>query len=682
MARNQSRTRDAATITEPVPDSKNNLAVPASVAEPPPVGGPKAKPAPPLIHIDVICGGITNVKVPVAVGPRYAGLPLAGPAKAFDRLLDSWLTRALDLGMIGSDLGQIFPLNLQRKREAGKINVDHLLLVGMGAPGRFAADDLRYLMSNVTVAVKSLTLDKDVHRMSTMLIGTRRRELPIADAVRGFLEGIRDGYVRFRAIADVVKERPEQFRQAAEQSLSVALVEADRDRAESIFKALKVLERSVPDLHLEVDRGEDAKEEPEAPDQSEDTDPEIPVTLLQVTRAPTSPSANEMANSTGVAGTDVFQLSALTDAAAVTVREMEVNPYFVRELPDRVAKASDPTEQMDFGLFFDNYLIHDDLRELIEKASNLTFVVDDVAAGLPWEMAAYRRYGKTTVLGTSKRLSRLFHSLLSPPPRSLPPLNRILKALIIADPATGQLSLPGARAEGFAVVGVLDQARQAWNGEYQFEVHVRIGSYRDDEDPILKKIRQRGNWIVSVERCDPMKIAMLIVNEHFDVIHYAGHGAFDPNAKRAGWVLDQECFLTAHEIFRVRQVPRLVFANACFSAVTSHVQADPRGQLVGLAQAFFARGIPNYIGTGWAVADECASECARWFYALVLGLNSPSGEVIGTSPPATIGDALLVARQKAFESDKSSSTWGAYQHYGRLGDKLLPFPNAPQSPPV
>ena len=82
-------------------------------------------------------------------------LPLAGPAKAFDSLLDSWLTRALELGMIGSGLGQVFPVNLERSHKEGRINAEQLLIVGMGDPGRFASDDLRYLMSNVIVAVKS-----------------------------------------------------------------------------------------------------------------------------------------------------------------------------------------------------------------------------------------------------------------------------------------------------------------------------------------------------------------------------------------------------------------------------------------------------------------------------------------------------------------------------------------------
>ena len=33
------------------------------------------------------------MKVPVAVCPRYQGMALAGPAKEFDRQIDSWLTR-------------------------------------------------------------------------------------------------------------------------------------------------------------------------------------------------------------------------------------------------------------------------------------------------------------------------------------------------------------------------------------------------------------------------------------------------------------------------------------------------------------------------------------------------------------------------------------------------------------
>ena len=153
---------------------------------------------------------------------------------------------------------------------------------------------------------------------------------------------------------------------------------------------------------------------------------------------------------------------------------------------------------------------------------------------------------------------------------------------------------------------------------------------------------------------------------------------YDRKSGRAGWVFDQDCFLSAQEIFRVRQVPRLVFANACFSAVTTHCN-EQRGQLVGLAQAFFARGIPNYIGTGWKVDDACAA-------GMCAAGSIPESWAFGVRPTARTSSArrprppsasrLLEARRAVFELKKESSSWGAYQHYGRVTDKLLPLPNA------
>ena len=111
---------------------------------------------------------------------------------------------------------------------------------------------------------------------------------------------------------------------------------------------------------------------------------------------------------------------------------------------------------------------------------------------------------------------------------------------------------------------------------------------------------------------------------------------------------------------------------------------EQRGQLVGLAQAFFARGIPNYIGTGWEVDDAAARECARWFYTWILGLRHPTdGDIIvDRAPPAIIADSLRKARIEAFQFKDKSSTWAAYQHYGRVSDKLLPLHNAARKIPV
>src|SRR4051794_38978757 len=68
------------------------------------------------------------------------------------------------------------------------------------------------------------------------------------------------------------------------------------------------------------------------------------------------------------------------------------------------------------------------------------------------------------------------------PPTAVPPLNRTLKLLIIADPApSGPLlpSLPNARKEGAAIVN--DEACKAWGGQYKFEATVRIGSRKEGD---------------------------------------------------------------------------------------------------------------------------------------------------------------------------------------------------------
>jgi len=155
----------------------------------------------------------------------------------------------------------------------------------------------------------------------------------------------------------------------------------------------------------------------------------------------------------------------------------------------------------------------------------------------------------------------------------------------------------------------------------------------------------------------------LILNEEFDIIHYAGHGTFDPqNPNKSGWVFGNNIILSAREIFRVRQVPQLVFSNACFSAVVRSGQAgapdESNRQLAGLAEAFFERGVQNYLGSGWPVGDEEALSFASAFYQEVL-----DGECLSV--------AIAAARTKIMHL---GTTWGAYQHYGQPEARLVCLP--------
>ena len=230
------------------------------------------------------------------------------------------------------------------------------------------------------------------------------------------------------------------------------------------------------------------------------------------------------------------------------------------------------------------------------------------------------------------------------------------------------------------MVKTFETARMLWEDVYDIKLTVRIGSSDDDDHNLeerLASIRQNTEPIVSAEKCDPLEVNMQIATEQFDVVHYAGHGFFDEKRLQAGWILDHNCWLSADDLFRVRQVPRLVFANACFSSVTPSAQkpdaeGDRRRSFVGVAMAFFRRGIPNFIGTGWQVDDRSARVCSQYFYAFALGLERPDAKALPSkSELQTIAAALRDARHATMRFDQKSSTWGAYQHYGRVSDRLL-----------
>ncbi|MGA8886473.1 MAG: hypothetical protein WB489_07375, partial [Pseudolabrys sp.] len=228
------------------------------------------------VHITLVCGGLTNVKAPIVVGARYDGLGFAGPTKAFDRSLDSWLTRAVDLGIVGSALGQLFPIELAQFHKAGKLNAHTLLLAGMGEPGRLAQDSVRFIFSNIIVMIKTM----GENEFASSLLGTRRNELPINEAVRGFVQGIGDGYERIKAIAEQVTEDKEILRTVVAQPLAVTLAHLDAQKLDLIRTELEGLvnDRSFVALKLTITRGEDVPPDPKDEPNPVDVEPDVPIT--------------------------------------------------------------------------------------------------------------------------------------------------------------------------------------------------------------------------------------------------------------------------------------------------------------------------------------------------------------------------------------------------------------------
>jgi pimeloyl-ACP methyl ester carboxylesterase len=582
------------------------------------------------LKIIVAQGDVTKVKAPVIAVGQYKGVAPAGAVKRLDDKLKYLISAAIKNSMVGSELGQLFFIPVKREQ----INARAVLLAGMGEEGKFSQDDLRYLMHNVTYAVAALEEDN----FATLLIGSGTGNLPLERALRGLLFGVCDAF-------HALYEEPE-----AQGLKRMTIVEHDPVRCDRITRMLEIImkEDSAANLDIKV-----ATEK--LPDSGEAPAPKQPIAL----RPNLGPRITVERDG------DVFRFSALTQTAVIPVREVDVQSFFTDGIARDLMFSTNRDEQETYGRLLNTVLLPEDFSEVLNTTEPLTLIVDNNTASFPWEMACFGTPSGSAYFGTNLSLTRQFRTFLSGSPGVSPPLNDTLRVLVIADPAPEpEYQLPGARAEGRAVVRVLNYIKNKWN--LKIDVVDRIGE----------------------TECDPVKILGLILEGGFDVVHYAGHGTFDEkNPTRGGWVFGANSYLTAREIFRARRVPRLIFANACFSAVVNKNRqlgaAEMNRHLAGIAEAFFERGVQNYIGAGWPVQDDLAVDFATTFYeyaltgrllnVIKLGLDLAEGSKDDSRPidylsERTLGQAIRHARERIIHD---GSTWGAYHHYGNANDFLL-----------
>ena len=565
----------------------------------------------PRLRVMITQGSITQVDAPAVAVGAYKGIAPteASALGAINRTIDHWVSRAFDQGLAGLELGQVFFIPVPPNRMASRT----VLLAGMGDYGVFNYSDLRYLAMNIGYAVSALKMG----RFATVLIGSGEGNLDVPDAVKGLLSGICDALHHLDP-----KERIKE----------VELVEYNPARFKEILKIAKQIEEEqlIEHMFITVDDQKLPSQKKARPKKNQ------PKTNSKQTQAITKFVNRITIEYNG----EAFCFSALTENAVVPVRHMAVQKFFTDGIAKQLKISDSEERQIKFATLFHKYLFPQEFERMISNNQPLMLVVDSTTAGLPWEMACFGPKRNLTYFGRDLKLTRQFRTMLAGAPGIAPPLNKTLRILVIADPAPEkELQLPEARAEGLKVVEVLNRFKSAFEKKPEWKI----------------TIEDRIGW----ERCDPVELLELIVNGAFDVIHYAGHGVFDekrPN--NGGWVFGKDAVLTAREIFSARQVPRLVFSNACFSGICNTGDTTPRAttrKLAGLAEAFFERGVQNYIGTGWEVEEKSAKDFAEVFYEEVM-------------TGAFLGDALAKARVKIFGY---GTTWGAYQHYGQPNARVV-----------
>jgi hypothetical protein len=376
---------------------------------------------------------------------------------------------------------------------------------------------------------------------------------------------------------------------------------------------------------------------------------------------PPSPSGTIATRVSFVRASDRIRVAAITETATVAERDLGVDFALVEEL---VARMTDPLANRldDLGDLLRRLLLPADFGDKIREGPPLVFEVDRALARVHWEMMAGDDggAGAPRALGLRTAVARQLRTTYSPPPAPAPrPVSR-LRALVVGDPGDPKEghSLPGARREAQRVADLL-RARRV-------DVVELIGA----------PDAAGAGPLPGIAPATRIDVLHHLLTGGFDLLHYCGHGDFDPDEPdRAGWVF-KGGLLTSRELEGMALAPRLVVANACLSGLTSSVTRSgagvaARGEtdlLPGLADEFFRRGVRDYVGTAWEVNDEGAILFAETFYDQVL--PDPRRPVADT----TYGEAMLRARKALAEAGLYEALWAAYQHYGDPTGSLVAGP--------
>ena len=148
-----------------------------------------------------------------------------------------------------------------------------------------------------------------------------------------------------------------------------------------------------------------------------------------------------------------------------------------------------------------------------------------------------------------------------------------------------------------------------------------------------------------------------------DVLHYAGHFAFDALCPGTSGLQLADGMLTADDLSTRPEIPRFFFANACESARVSGGLppngADLPFDQQGLAEGLLRQGVRAFLGSLWRVDDRAAETFALALYRALLKGQS-------------LGEAVRLARIAVVKRHgEGQPAWASYALYGQPWMTLL-----------
>ncbi|HZP21825.1 MAG TPA: CHAT domain-containing protein [Terriglobales bacterium] len=529
----------------------------------------------------------------------------APPMNEDDRDASGLIAQFTQRGLLHGELGR--PFFIPDPRDANRL----IVVAGMGPVGRFGEPELTVLARETFWSLA--TMGK--RHLASVLIGSGSGNLDTETALRAWLRGV----------AFAIANRPDAARL---QELS--FVERRADKAEELRLTAMQLQSSIRALGLEI---EVTPTEP-IPQEEEPAPPATSHHDRKKKRVATR-IAVELQD-------EFYRFSALSYEASSPERAVKLNLDLVRQANDAISIQPDEDGARGWGSFLFKYLVPGDLQSKLSGGAPIVVACDSNVAQIHWELMVSPDSAAAALgdcfLGLSPGITRQLRNNFEGIPEPPPPSRHTLRVLVIGD-TCAENPLPGAAAEAAAVTQLFEELPKDLAG-------------------MGRKVDLVVESLIGPMQASCIEVLKRLMTQTYDILHYSGHCVYDRvDRTKSGWLFSGSQRLTANELTRVDRVPPFVFSNACESGVTPSRPDLRTPELApSFAEAFFGRGVKNFVCTAWPVQDAPAALFASAFYSSLLGKES--------GQPAFMNDAMRAAREAVRAKFSGVLGWAAYQHYG------------------
>lgn len=587
----------------------------------PEAAGASSAPGAAPLKVTVLNGNLSFVRQSLMVG-HSRSLNLTGTEAVVNSLIGGAMKASLDAGLYPDAPGshQIFlnthsdPDNPWRTPQPAQV-----VVAGLGEEGKLSEAELTRTVRQAVIAWVQRRAEDAEHagvtvELAATLMGSGGVGMYPGNSARAIAQGVREANQRLAAQA-----RGESGSAPAWPLVSqLTLVELYLERASDAWHGLQVLATAAPG-HYDV-----------APTILSGVGP----LRRQIDSGYRGTDYDFITATSGRDDTISFALD--TKRARTEVRAQTTQGKLLRELVKRASTAENQDPRLGHTLF--QLLVPPEVEPFLAGTSRMLLELDDRTASIPWELLDTRGSEPSQVDDRpwairTQLLRKLRQENFRQQVQDAQPDDAVL---VIGEPAVDETlypPLPGARAEAEAVAAALSGAGG-------------LGP-------------ERVNALVDGN--DAASVINALFERRYRIVHVAGHG--EPVQRNeagqlvalGGVVLSDGTFLGPDEIRSMRTVPELVFVNCCHLAARDSSQTlrlVNRAEFAwGVADSLIEIGVRCVIAAGWAVDDGPAKVFATTFYRTILA-GRPFIE------------AVAAAREAAWNEDRSSHTWAAYQAYG------------------